>query len=60
MGPILICIWVGSGGVALLNPPLGLALVFLPSCLLLVPCQLYLYVVASRHYRSGGVSSQHL
>lgn len=51
MAPILIFIWVLSGGVAALDTGLGLAVVFLLSCLVLVPCQLYLYIVASRHYR---------
>ena len=57
-------LWLLSGVLAVLDtlllslPVLGLAVVFLPACLVLVPCQLYLYVVASRHYRSEGVSSQ--
>ena len=59
MAPILVLVWVLSVCVAALDTVLGLAFVFLPCCLVLVPCQLYLYVVASRHYRSPGDTSHH-
>ena len=57
LAPALLVIWLVSGGLAALDttffsrPLLGLTMVFLPSCLALVPCQLYLYIVASRHYK---------
>ena len=64
VAPILLVIWLVSGGLAAIDtavfsrPVLGLALVFLPSCLALVPCQLYLYIVASRHYKYDQSVSQ--
>ena len=62
--PAIVCVWLLSLSVSLVDQVmvvpsptslqssnLAFIILYIPGCVTLIPCQVYLYLVASRHYR---------